>query len=95
MLASMPVCLHSAEPSQAEAARTFISAAGSNSNNCTNVATPYGRLAAAYAATAPNGEIYVLDPANYGSLTINGPVSIERAWLGFDRTSERWKRNHH
>jgi hypothetical protein len=34
-------------------------------------------LATAYAATAPNGEIYVLDPANYGSLTITGPVSIE------------------
>jgi hypothetical protein len=32
-------------------------------------------LAAAYAATAANGEIYVLDPANYGSLIITGPVS--------------------
>jgi hypothetical protein len=38
-------------------------------------------MAAAYAATAANGEIYVLDPANYGSLTITGPVSIEgRGW---------------
>jgi hypothetical protein len=27
--------------------------------------------------TAPNGEIDVLDPANYGALTITGPVSIE------------------
>ena len=41
------------------------------------MATPCRHLAAAYAATAPNGEIYVLDPANYGSLTITGPVSIE------------------
>jgi len=67
-----------AVPAQATgAARTFVSAAGSDSNNCTNVATPCRHLAAAYAATAPNGEIYVLDPANYGSLTITGPVSIE------------------
>jgi hypothetical protein len=67
-----------AMPAQATgAARTFVSAAGSDSNNCINVATPCRHLAAAYAATAPNGEIYVLDPANYGSLTITGPVSIE------------------
>jgi hypothetical protein len=62
---------------QAAAARTFVSAAGSDSNNCANVATPCRHLATAYAATAPNGEIYVLDPANYGALTITGPVSIE------------------
>jgi hypothetical protein len=66
-----------AAPAQAAAARTFLSAAGSDSNNCTNVATPCRHLATAYAATAANGEIYVLDPANYGSLTITGPVSIE------------------
>ena len=65
-------------PAQATGApRTFVSTAGSDSNNCTNVATPCRHLAAAYAATAANGEIYVLDPANYGSLTITGPVSIE------------------
>jgi hypothetical protein len=64
-------------PAQALVARTFVSAAGSDSNNCANVATPCRHLAAAYAATATNGEIYVLDPANYGSLTITGPVSIE------------------
>jgi hypothetical protein len=65
-------------PAQATGApRTFVSAAGSDSNNCTNVATPCRHLATAYAATAANGEIYVLDPANYGSLTITGPVSIE------------------
>jgi hypothetical protein len=66
-----------AMPAQALAARTFVSAAGSDSNNCANVLTPCRHLATAYAATAANGEIYVLDPANYGSLTITGPVSIE------------------
>jgi hypothetical protein len=72
------VCLLQAASAQAAgAARTFVSAAGSDSNNCANVATPCRHFAAAYAATAPSGEIFVLDPANYGSLTITGPVSIE------------------
>jgi hypothetical protein len=58
-------------------ARTFLSAAGSDSNNCANVLTPCRHLATAFAATAADGEIYVLDPANYGSLTITHGVSIE------------------
>src|SRR5271154_7062448 len=57
--------------------RTFVSAAGSDSNNCANVLTPCRHLATAFAATAQDGEIYVLDPANYGSLTITHGVSIE------------------
>jgi hypothetical protein len=77
LLVAVLLCALPAVPAQAQAARTFVSAAGSDSNNCTNVATPCRHLAAAYAATAPNGEIFVLDPANYGSLTITGPVSIE------------------
>jgi hypothetical protein len=67
-----------AMPTQAAGvARTFVSAAGSDSNNCANVMTPCRHFAAAYAATATNGEIYVLDPANYGSLTITHAVSIQ------------------
>jgi hypothetical protein len=67
-----------AVPAQAAGApRTFLSAAGSDANSCTNVATPCRHLAAAFAATAADGEIYVLDPANYGSLTITHGVSIE------------------
>ena len=66
-----------AVPAQAGAARTFVSAIGSDSNNCTNVATPCRHLATAFAATTADGEIYVLDPANYGSLTITHGVSIE------------------
>ena len=77
LVVSVLVCLLPAAPAQAAAARTFVSAAGSDANNCANVATPCRHFAAAYAATAPNGEIFVLDPANYGSLTITGPVSIE------------------
>src|ERR1700690_665060 len=74
---SLAATLTIAPAQAAGVARPFVSAAGSDSNNCANVLTPCRHLAAAYAATAPNGEIYVLDPANYGSLTITGPVSIE------------------
>jgi len=77
LLVAVLVGLLPAAPAQAQAARTFVSAAGSDSNNCTNVATPCRHLATAYAATAANGEIDVLDPANYGALTITGPVTIE------------------
>jgi hypothetical protein len=66
-----------AVPAQAQVARTFVSAAGSDSNNCANVATPCRHFAAAFAATAAKGEMYVLDPANYGSLTITHAVSIQ------------------
>ena len=73
LAATLPVA-----PAQAAgAARTFVSAAGSDTNNCTNVATPCRHLAAAYAATAADGEIFILDPANYGSLTITRGLSIE------------------
>jgi hypothetical protein len=67
----------SAAPAQAQVNRTFVSATGSDSNNCANVTTPCRHFATAYAATAQNGEIFVLDPANYGSLTITHAVSIE------------------
>jgi hypothetical protein len=85
MMKSLPVAvlgvvfacaMHSA-PARAQAARTFVSSTGSDSNNCANVATPCRHFAAAFAATSANGEIYVLDPANYGSLTITHSVSIQ------------------
>jgi hypothetical protein len=76
-LAAALAAVLQAAPAQAQVNRTFVSAAGSDSNNCANVVTPCRHFATAYAATAPNGEIFVLDPANYGSLTITHGVSIE------------------
>ena len=88
LLLTALVCLLPAAPAQAQAARTFVSAAGSDSNNCINVATPCRHLANAYAVTAANGEIDVLDPANYGELTITGPVSIEgHGWASISATA--------
>jgi Right handed beta helix region len=85
---ALAVTLPIAPAQAAGAPRTFLSAAGSDANNCTNVMTPCRHLAAAYAATAANGEIYVLDPANYGSLSISSPVSIEgHGWASIAPTS--------
>jgi len=68
--------LHAA-PARAQENRTFVSSTGNDSNNCTNTATPCRHFAAAYAATPAGGEIDVLDPGNYGGLTITGPISIQ------------------
>jgi hypothetical protein len=64
-----------AAPAQA-ASRTFVSAAGNDSNPCT-ITLPCRNLQAAYNAVAANGQIDALDPGNYGALAITGPVSIE------------------
>jgi hypothetical protein len=77
LLVTALVCLLPAALAQAQAARTFVSAAGSDSNNCTNVVTPCRHFAAAYAAAAADGEIDVLDPANYGALTISHGISVQ------------------
>ena len=58
-------------PAQAQESRTFVSSAGSNTNSCTSATAPCGHFKAAYAATPAGGEMDVLDPANYGSLTIS------------------------
>jgi hypothetical protein len=65
-----------AAPAQAQVARTFVSAAGSDSSNCANVATPCRHFQTAVTATAPGGEVVALDPANYGSMTINHQITI-------------------
>jgi Right handed beta helix region len=64
-----------AAPAQA-ADRTFVSAAGNDSNPCT-ITLPCRNFQAAYNAVAANGQIDALDPGNYGPLSITGPVSIQ------------------
>jgi hypothetical protein len=63
-------------PAQAGAGRTFVSAAGNDSNPCT-ITLPCRNFEAAYMQTNANGQIDALDPGNYGALTITGPVSIQ------------------
>ena len=55
--------------------RTYVSGTGSDSNPCV-AANPCLTLQGALALTAAGGEIYVLDSANYGPVTINKAVTI-------------------
>jgi hypothetical protein len=56
------VCVLPAAPAQAQT-RVFVSASGSDSNNCLNTMTPCRHFQTAYNAMPAGGEIDVLDPA--------------------------------
>src|SRR5262249_43747519 len=62
-------------PAQAQAMRTYVSGVGKDGNPCT-VSQPCQTFQAALAQTAAGGEIYTLDSANYGYVTINKAISI-------------------
>jgi hypothetical protein len=61
---------------QAQAPRTFVSAAGSDSNPC-SFAAPCRHFQAAVNATSAGGEVDALDPAGYGPIVITQAVTIE------------------
>ncbi len=61
---------------QAQAPRTFVSAAGSDSNPC-SFAAPCRHFQAAVNATTAGGEVDALDPAGYGPIIISQAVTIE------------------
>jgi hypothetical protein len=65
-----------AAPAQAQVAQTFVSAAGSDNNNCADVTTPCLHFQNAVNATASGGEVVALNPADYGPITINQPITI-------------------
>jgi hypothetical protein len=62
-------------PAQASLTRTFVSAAGMDSNPCT-ITQPCATFAHAYSVTAASGIVAALDPGKYGPLTITGPITI-------------------
>src|SRR6266446_7086203 len=63
------------QPTLTPQVRTYVSGLGSDSNACT-AAQPCRTLKAALALTTAGGEIYVLDSADYGPVTINKAVTI-------------------
>ena len=65
-----------AAPAQAQVAQTFVSAAGSDSNNCADATTPCLHFQNAVNLTVPGGEVVALNPADYGPITINQPITI-------------------
>jgi hypothetical protein len=55
--------------------RTYVSGTGSDSNAC-SASSPCKTFQAALALTVAGGEIFVLNSANYGAVTINKAVTI-------------------
>ena len=65
-----------ASAAHAQAARTWVSGVGADENPCSRTA-PCKTFAGAYSKTASGGEISVLDPAGYGTVTIGKPITID------------------
>jgi hypothetical protein len=61
---------------QAQSPRTFVSAAGSDSNPC-SFSAPCRHFQAAVNSTSDGGEVDALDPAGYGPITITQAITIE------------------
>jgi hypothetical protein len=75
-LAAALIAVLPAVSAQAQAPRTFVSAAGSDSNPC-SFAAPCRHFQAAVNATSAGGEVDALDPAGYGPITISQAITIE------------------
>src|SRR5262249_35079860 len=69
------VVLLGAAAAQAASQRTFVSGTGLDTNPC-SLTSPCRSFAGALVNTLPRGEIYVLDTAGSGAVTINQAVSI-------------------
>ena len=75
-LLAATVAILPAVSAHAQAPRTFVSAAGSDSNPCSFLA-PCRHFQAAADATSTGGEVDALDPAGYGPIMISHAITIE------------------
>jgi len=65
-----------ASSAHAQASRTWVSGVGDDVNPCSRTA-PCKTFAGAISKTAPHGEISVLDPGGFGTLTITKSITID------------------
>jgi parallel beta helix pectate lyase-like protein len=65
-----------ATPAQAQATRTWVSGVGDDVNPCSRTA-PCKTFPGAISKTAAGGEINVLDPGGFGTVTITKSISIK------------------
>lgn len=75
LVSTMLVTSLATPPAQAQSARSYVSGTGKDNTSC-SASNPCLTLQAALTATTPGGEIYVLNSANYGAVTINKSVTI-------------------
>ena len=69
------VALLQVAPAQAQATRTWVSGVGDDVNPCSRTA-PCKTFAGAISKTANGGEISVLDPGGFGTVTITKSITI-------------------
>jgi len=74
-LAIMAFTLMISSSAQAQATRTWVSGVGDDVNPCSRTA-PCKTFAGAISKTAKDGEISVLDPGGYGTLTITKSITV-------------------
>jgi hypothetical protein len=60
----------------AQATRTWVSGVGNDADPCSRTA-PCKTFAGAFSRTASGGEIDVLDPGGFGTLTVSKPITID------------------
>src|SRR5690348_16876914 len=65
-----------ARPAFAQASRTWVSGVGDDANPCSRTA-PCKTFAGAISKTVAGGEIDVLDPGGFGTLTITKSITID------------------
>ena len=75
---SLLCCLFIATTLSAQATRTWVSGVGDDVNPCSRTA-PCKTFAGAISKTATCGEISVLDPGGYGTLTITKSITVDGA----------------
>src|ERR1700712_2279601 len=65
-----------AAPAQAQATRTWVSGLGDDANPCSRTA-PCKTFPGAYSRTAVGGEIDVIDPGGFGTISISHSLTID------------------
>lgn len=70
------LCLFAFSPAHAQATRTWVSGVGDDANPCSRTA-PCKTFAGAISKTAAGGEISVLDPGGFGTVTITKSITID------------------
>ncbi|HKR02766.1 MAG TPA: hypothetical protein VJT09_18955 [Pyrinomonadaceae bacterium] len=75
-LALMAFGLMVSSSAQAQATRTWVSGVGDDANPCSRTA-PCKTFAGAISKTATGGEIDVLDPGGYGTLTVTKGITVD------------------
>src|SRR3989441_6839850 len=76
LIAVSAICLACNSMAQAQACRTWVSGVGDDANPCSRTA-PCKTFAGAISKTAECGEIDVLDPGGFGTVTITKAMTID------------------